>query len=116
MGCFLFSAITFMSNKKNRNICAYYFGCILVRFGRMSGKTDGTGDHRDLEGTRTGPYRVFFTTPAGHRKKDHSPAPVGYTLAVTTEGFLTAFTSRVTVSCSICSTLKLPGPVLQSCF
>lgn len=115
MGCSLVSAITFMSNKRSRKIQAYYFGCILVRFGRVSCRTDGTRSWEPQGLPRASEQVLTEHVSPPSRKKEHCPAPVACTLAVTTQG-LTAFTSRMTASCSICSMLELPGSVLHSCF
>lgn len=116
MGCSLVSAITFMNNK-SRNVCVFYFGCILVRFGRVSSRTDGTRSW-EPQGLPKASGQALKSTFHHPSRKEGSLScicwPHSYCYY---KGFiwLPLLAGQVTVLCSVYRMLELPGPVLLSC-
>lgn len=98
MGCSLVSAITFMCYEESRKICAYYFGCILVRFDRVSCRTDGTRSwepHGLAKASGQALAEHISAPQQGIGRRITALHPLVTLLLLPQRVYLTAFTSRV---------------------
>lgn len=116
MGLPLFSAITFRRAERYVLIIMAVF--CLVMFGRVSWKTDGTRDQRNFPRHQDRPLQGTFHHPSRAQEEGSLPCTCWIHSCCYHRGFiwLPVLAGWVTVSCSICSTLELPGLVLQSFF